>query len=188
MTYRFAPYTGESKSYSDKGLYEVFATGIVVNKVSLRTDQDDLQTTRIKGSLTLRSLMVKKDPPKLVPPGTNFSINKEPSGTYFTAKYGLPLKNLDYLPQMKERRPSMYFTCKTWTSGISRRFPRFLETTQARQFSSMQCTVVSFPATCNCQFPHTLCKSASNVRFERCMEPLRHTHEKQSFIFLAMQL
>ena len=26
----------------------------------------------------IRSVMVKMDPPKLVPPGTNFSINKDP--------------------------------------------------------------------------------------------------------------
>ena len=37
-------------------------------------------------------VMVKMAPPKLVPPGT-----------YFTAKYGLPLKNLDHLTQMKKR-------------------------------------------------------------------------------------
>ena len=43
-------------------------------------------------------------PPRLVPPGINFLINKD-LGTYFTAKYELPLKNLDHLPQMKERRP-----------------------------------------------------------------------------------
>ena len=40
-------------------------------------------------------------PPKLVPPGINFLINKDPPGTYFPAKYGLPLKNLDHLPEMK---------------------------------------------------------------------------------------
>ena len=66
---------------------------------------------------------------------------------------------------MKERRPWTYFTCKTWTSGISRKFPRFLETTQARQFSSTQCTVVSFPAARNTQFPRTLCKVCDERTF-----------------------
>ena len=39
----------------------------------------------------LTPVMVKMDPPKLVPPGANFLINKDPSTprTYFTAKYGL---------------------------------------------------------------------------------------------------
>ena len=51
--------------------------------------------------------MVKMGPPKLVPPGT-----------YFTAKYGLLLKNLDHLTQIKKCRR---FTYKIWTSGLSRR-------------------------------------------------------------------
>ena len=74
----------------------------------------------------------KNGPPKLFPPGT----------------CGLPLDHLR-IPQMKERGTWTYFTCKTWTSGISRRFLRFLETTQTRQFSSTQCNVVSFPAARN---------------------------------------
>ena len=60
--------------------------------------------------------MVKMDPSKLVPPGTNFSITKDPPRTYFTTKYGLPLKNLKR--EVKECRPWTYFTCKIWTSGI----------------------------------------------------------------------
>ena len=43
--------------------------------------------------------MVKMDPPELVSPGTNYQ--QGPPGTYFTAKYGLPLKNLDHLSEMK---------------------------------------------------------------------------------------
>ena len=38
----------------------------------------------------------KNGPPKLVPPGTNFSKNIDP-GTYFTVKFGPPLKHLDPL-------------------------------------------------------------------------------------------
>ena len=58
-------------------------------------------------------------PPKLVSPRTNFSKNNDP-GTSFTAKNGLPLKNLDHLPQMKKHRPWTFFVCKIWTSGLSR--------------------------------------------------------------------
>ena len=42
--------------------------------------------------------MVKMDPPKLVPPGTNFSINKDPRNISYSKTL---LKNLDQLPQMK---------------------------------------------------------------------------------------
>ena len=64
-------------------------------------------------------VMVKMPPPKLVSPRTNFSKNNDP-GTSFTAKNGLPLKNLDHLPQMKKHRPWTFFVCKIWTSGLSR--------------------------------------------------------------------
>ena len=60
--------------------------------------------------------MVKMDPPKLVPPGINFWISKHISLTRFG--------------------PVAYL------GGLS----RFLESTQARKFSSTLCTVVSFPA------------------------------------------
>ena len=92
---------------------------------------------------------------------------------------------------MKECRPSTYFTRNIWTSGVSRRFPRLLElTTQACQFTSTQCTVVSFPAVRNTQYPRNLhcAKFTANARFKRCVGPLRYTHEKQSFNFLDMQL
>ena len=89
---------------------------------------------------------------------------------------------------MKERRPWTYFTCKTWTSDISRKFPRYLETTQARQFSSLHYTVVSFPAARKSHFSRHHAKFATNACFERCVGPLRHTHENQSFICLDMQL
>ena len=125
-----------------------------------------------------RTVMVKMDPPKLVPPGT-----------YFIAKYGLPLKNLDHLPEMKQRRPSTYFTCKTWTSSILGGFQlRFLETTQARQFSSSQYTVVSFPAARKSHFLQRRAKFGTNACFEHCVRPLKHTHENQSFLSLDMHL
>ena len=41
----------------------------------------------------------------------------------------------------------------------------FLETTQACQFSSTQCTVVSFPPVCNTQYLHTLCKVCNEYTF-----------------------
>ena len=63
-----------------------------------------------------------------------------------------------------QRRPWTYFTCKTWTSGISR---RFLETTQACQFSSMQYTVVSFPAARKIHFSRTSCKVCNERTFQR---------------------
>ena len=72
--------------------------------------------------------MVKMDPPKLVPPGT-----------YFTAKYGLPLKNLDHLTQMKKTDPE-----HIWTSGLFRRVSEVLETIQTRKFSTI--VQASFPA------------------------------------------
>ena len=87
-------------------------------------------------------------PQNWFPPGTNFSINKDPLELIL-------LQNMDSLS--KERRPSTYFTCKIWTTGIPTRFPMFLEITQACQFSSTQCTVVSFPPACNTQYLHTLC-------------------------------
>ena len=95
-------------------------------------------------------VMVKTDPPKLFPPRTNFSINKDPLELIL-------LQNMDSVWKIwttshrlkKTRKPWTYFICKIWTSGVSRRFPRLLETAQARQFSSTQCTVVSFPATSN---------------------------------------
>ena len=65
----------------------------------------------------------KNGPPKLVPPGT-----------YFTEKYGLPLKNLDHLPQMKNVDPE--HTCKFGPVAYLGGFPRYFETTQARKFSS----------------------------------------------------
>ena len=40
-----------------------------------------------------------------------------------------------------------------------------MEIIQARQFSSMQCTVVSFPAARNNQFPRTLCKVCNERTF-----------------------
>ena len=48
--------------------------------------------------------MVTMDFLKLVPPHprqTNFMLNKEPL-ELINAKHGLPLKNLDHLPQMKK--------------------------------------------------------------------------------------
>ena len=71
------------------------------------------------------------------PHGTNFSINKDPLELIL-------LQNMDSLS--KERRPQHISLAKM-----------FLETTQACQFNSMQCTVVSFPPTCNTQYLHTLC-------------------------------
>ena len=100
-----------------------------------------------------RTVMIKMDPPKLFPPGTNFLINKDPPELFYY-KIWTPYEKFCHLPQMKECRSS-YFTCKIWTSGVSTRFPRRLElTTQARHFSS---TKVSCPAACNTQYPHTLC-------------------------------
>ena len=50
----------------------------------------------------------KNGPPKIGSPlELIFSINKEPPGTYFTAKYGLPLKNVDHLPQIDPEHISL---------------------------------------------------------------------------------
>ena len=75
------------------------------------------------GSLRMAVCHGKNGPPKLVPPGT-----------YFTEKYGLPLKNLDHLPQMKNVDPE--HTCKFGPVAYLGGFPRYFETTQARKFSS----------------------------------------------------
>ena len=50
-----------------------------------------------------------------------FFDKQGPPETYFAAKYGLLLKNLDRPTQMKKRRPCTHFTYKIWTSGLSKR-------------------------------------------------------------------
>ena len=79
----------------------------------------------------------KMDPPNWFPPFP---------GTYFTAKYGLPLKNLDHLPQMKKVDPERISLAKFRPVAYQGGLLRFLEATQACMFSSTQCTVPSFPA------------------------------------------
>ena len=81
------------------------------------------------------------------------------------------------LTGLSSLQPWTYFTCETWASGISRRFPRFLETTQARQFSSTQYTVVSFPVERKSHFPRTMCK----VCDERTFRTLRGAAEAYSW-------
>ena len=68
--------------------------------------------------------MVKMGPPKLVLPGT-----------YFTA-----LKNLDHLTQMKNVNPEPISLTKFGPVAYLGTLLRFLETIQARKFSSTQCT------------------------------------------------
>ena len=59
---------------------------------------------------------------KWIPPNWFQFFDKQGSpGTYFAAKYGLLLKNLDRPTQMKKRRPCTHFTYKIWTSGLSKR-------------------------------------------------------------------
>ena len=66
-------------------------------------------------------------------------------------------------------------------------FPRFLETTQARQFSSTQCTVVSFPAARNTQFPCTLCKVCDERMF-RTLHGGAEAYSCKTVILLDMPL
>ena len=114
--------------------------------------------------------MVKIDPPKLVLPGTNFSINKDPPElTCFIARYGLPLKNLDHLPVMHCRPLEHISLAKFGPVVYVGGFPGFLETTQAQQFSSTQATVASFPAAHNTQFPRTLCKVCNERTFSNAV-------------------
>ena len=81
----------------------------------------------------------------------------------------------------------MYFTCKIWTSGICRGVSGVSEVFWKPVGAvSSQCTAVSLPAARNTQLSHM--KFATNARFERSVGPLRHTHEKQSFISLDMHL
>ena len=44
------------------------------------------------------------------------------------------------------------------------------------------------PAARKSHFPRYRAKFATNALFERCMGPLKHTYENQSFIYLDMQL
>ena len=104
---------------------------------------------------------VKMDPPKLVPPGT---INKD-------APELALLQNMDSLWKI-------YKCMQTWNISLANfgpvayvggvvRLLRFLETTLAHQFSSTQCTGVSFPATCNTQLLRTLRKFCNKHMFWR---------------------
>ena len=79
--------------------------------------------------------MEKMAPPKLVPPRTNFLI---------TAKYGLLLKNLDHLTQMKNVDPSLTKFGPVASLG------GFVETIQALKFSSTQCTSLIPGGTTRC--------------------------------------
>ena len=80
----------------------------------------------------------KMDPPKLVLLWTNFFY-----------KLGFPelclLQKIWTTSTGEKQTLNIFFVCKILTSGLSRGFPRFLETTQACQFSSAQCTLASFP-------------------------------------------
>ena len=79
-------------------------------------------------------VMVKMGPPKLVLPGT-----------YFTA-----LKNLDHLTQMKNVDPEPISLTKFGPVAYLGTLLRFLETIQARKFSSTQCTSFVPYAAFNC--------------------------------------
>ena len=79
--------------------------------------------------------MVKMDPPKLAPPGTNFLIDKNPPVLILLQKYGLPLKNLDHLTQMEKYRPFTYkFGPVAYLGGLV----RFWKLFRRSKFSSTQ--------------------------------------------------
>ena len=109
--------------------------------------------------------MVKMDPQKLVHPGTNFSINKDPPELIL-------LQNMDSLWKIwttsyrwKNVDPEYISLAKLGPVAYPWRFLRFLETTHTCQFSSMQYTVVSFPAARKSHLPCTLCKVCDECMF-----------------------
>ena len=52
----------------------------------------------------------------------------------------------------------------------------------------MYCSLIPSRMQLTLSFRIHCAKLATNARFEHCVRPLRHTHKKQSFIFLDMQL
>ena len=66
----------------------------------------------------------------------------------------------------------------TSTSGM---FPRFLEVTQACQFSSTQCTLDSFSSTCSIRFCVHCTNFAMNVYFKRCVRPCTEAYATVGF-------
>ena len=116
-------------------------------------------------------VMVKMDSPKLVPqnwfskigsPGTNFLINKDPPELILLQNMDSIWKIWTTSQRWNNVDSGTYLTCKTWTSGVCR---RFLETTQACQVSNTQCTVVSFLAARKSHFLRKLCKVCDEHKF-----------------------
>ena len=93
--------------------------------------------------------MVKMALPKLVPPGTDFLINKDPLELIFAEKYGLFLKHLHHLPEMNNVDPGAYLTCKIWTGGVCRK-------ASGNYSDRTQCTVVSAYIVRSLQRTHVL--------------------------------
>ena len=100
--------------------------------------------------------------------------------TYFTAKYGHPLKTLDHLPQNVD--PPHISLAKfgpvTYLGGFQGFWKLLWPVSSAARnlllSHSQPHATLSICVHC--------AKFATNAGFERCVAPLRHTHEKQSLI------
>jgi len=104
-----------------------------------------------------------------------------------SAKYGLPLKNLDHFPQMKKRRPWTYFTYKFGPVAYLGGLFRFLETIQVRTFSSTQCTSL-IPGGTACYICFRVISYIAQLFLWTLRKANWHTDENQSLSFLNMPL